>query len=67
MLARLHAELSRWTYSLQGFEALIRPVFGAVCQRLIVESNCSPGSAHSQAASAISWKSSLARTVSIVA
>ena len=31
------------------------PAFGAVCQRLIVVSNCIPGSAHSQAAWAI-WR-----------
>ena len=48
-----------------GVGAEIRPVFGAVCQRLIVVSNCSPGSAHSQAASAISRNSSRARTVSM--
>src|SRR3546814_16699903 len=50
MLARLHAELSRCMYSLQGFEPLMRPVLAAVCQRLIVVSNCMPGSAHSHAA-----------------
>src|SRR3954454_13701575 len=48
-LARLHAELSRCMYSLHGLLALIRPVFDAVCQRLIVVSNCMPGSAHSHA------------------
>ena len=31
-------------YSEQGFDALMRPVFGQVCQSLIVESNCMPGS-----------------------
>jgi hypothetical protein len=31
----------------------MRPVFGAVCHRLIVVSNCMPGSAHSQVASEI--------------
>ena len=41
----------------------MRPVAWAVCQRLMVVSNCRPGSAHSQAASAISRNSSLARTV----
>src|SRR3954468_16884654 len=48
--ARLQAELSRWRYSLQGLDALIRPVFDAVCHRLIVVSYCRPGSAHSHAA-----------------
>src|SRR5271154_5734688 len=55
MEARLQAELSRWTYSEHGLEPLIRPVLGAVCQRLIVVSYCSPGSAHSQAEWAI-WR-----------
>src|SRR5687768_9659050 len=55
MLARLHAELSRCMYSLHGLEPLMRPVVAAVCQRLIVVSNCMPGSAHSHAALAI-WR-----------
>src|SRR6478736_1400137 len=55
MLARLHAELSRCMYSLQGLLPLMRPVLGAVCQRLIVVSNCMPGSAHSHVASEI-WR-----------
>ena len=42
-------------YSLHGFEALIRDVFDAVCQRLMVVSNCMPGSAHSHADCAI-WR-----------
>ena len=37
---------SRNMYSEHGFDALMRPVFGHVCQRLIVESYCTPGSAH---------------------
>ncbi len=41
----------------------MRPVFGAVCQRLIVVSNCMPGSAHSQAAWAIWRNRSRAGTV----
>ena len=53
MLARLHAELSKCMYSEHGLLALMRPVLGAVCQRLIVVSYCIPGSAHSHAASAI--------------
>ena len=53
-------------YSLHGLLALIRPVLAAVCQRLMVVSNCMPGSAHSQAASEISRRSLRARTVFIV-
>src|ERR1700733_2146784 len=52
-LARLHAELSRNMYSLQGFDALIRAVFFDVCQRLMVESYCMPGSPHCHVASEI--------------
>ncbi len=58
--ARLHAELSTCMYSLQGFDALIRPLTGEVCQVLIVVSYCTPGSAQRQAASAISCISSRA-------
>ena len=36
-----------------GFEALIRPEFGQVCQWLIVVSYCTPGSPHDQAHSAM--------------
>src|SRR2546430_479348 len=57
MLARLHAELSKCMYSEQGLLALMRPVFFAVCQRLIVVSYCMPGSAHSHADCAI-WRMS---------
>ena len=53
--ARLHAESSMDMYSEHGFDALMRPVFGSVCQELIVVSYCTPGSAHSHAASAI-WR-----------
>ncbi len=49
-----------------GFEALIRPVFGHVCQSLIVVSYWMPGSAQRQAASAISFIRSRALSVSIV-
>ena len=50
-------------YSLHGFEPLILPVLGEVCHRLMVESNCMPGSAHSQVAWA-NWRMmSRARTV----
>ena len=53
--ARLQAVLSRCMYSEHGLLPLIRPVVWAVCQRLIVVSNCRPGSAHSHAAWAI-WR-----------
>src|SRR5258708_31672104 len=52
-VARLQAELSRNMYSLHGLDALMRAVFFDVCQRLIVVSNCMPGSPHSQVDSAI--------------
>src|SRR5688500_7994247 len=61
--ARLQAESSIDMYSLQGLEAVIGPVFGSVCQRLIVVSYWTPGSAHCQAASAICSIRSRARTV----
>src|ERR1700750_3408977 len=61
--ARLQAELSTCMYSLQGLEALIRPDSGEVCQRLIVVSYWTPGSAQRQAASAIWFISSRASTV----
>src|ERR671921_2779334 len=64
MLARLQAESSRCMYSLQGLDPLMRPVVAAVCQRLMVVSNCMPGSAHSQAAWAIDCMRSRAGTVS---
>src|SRR5947209_17994779 len=51
--AGLHAVSSRNMYSEHGFDALIRPLAGQVCQSLIVVSNCSPGSAEAQAACAI--------------
>ena len=53
MLARLQAVSSRNMYSEHGLLALIRPLFGQVCQRLIVVSYCTPGSPHCQAHSAI--------------
>ena len=46
-----------------GLLPLIRPVFGAVCQRLMVVSYCRPGSAHSQAEWAIWRNRSRAGTV----
>src|SRR3954447_9464288 len=63
--ARLHEELSRCMYSLHGFEAVIRPLSGQVCQSLIVPSYWMPGSAHPQAASAILRNRPLASTVSM--
>src|ERR671911_20531 len=64
--AKLHAELSRCMYSLQGLEPLIRPDAGQVCHSLIVVSYCIPGSAHSHAACAMSRIRSRARVVSTV-
>src|SRR5262249_57142586 len=52
-LARLQALSSRCMYSEHGFDALMRPLFGHVCQALIVVSNCMPGSPHWCVASAI--------------
>ena len=58
---RLQAVSSRNMYSLHGFEALMRAVFGQVCQSLMVVSNCIPGSPHCHAASAIIFIMSRAR------
>src|ERR1044071_6396672 len=63
--ARLHALSSIDMYSEQGFDALIRPVFGSVCHELIVVSYWTPGSAQRHAASAMSCSSLRALTVSI--
>src|SRR4051794_20927474 len=63
--ARLHDELSRCMYSLQGLDAVIRPVSGQVCQSLIVPSYWMPGSAQLQAASAIFRNNAFASTVSM--
>ena len=60
-LARLQAVSSRNMYSEQGLEALMRAVFGQVCQSLMVVSNCMPGSPHCHAASAICFIRSRAR------
>ena len=54
--ARLHALSSIDMYSEHGFDALMRHVFGSVCQLLIVVSYWTPGSAHCQAASAMSLR-----------
>ena len=64
--ARLQAELSTCMYSEHGFEALIRPDSGEVCQRLMIESYWTPGSAHCQAASAIWLSRSRAGSVLVV-
>src|SRR3954451_10000119 len=63
--ARLQLELSRCRYSEHGLDAVMRPDSGEVCQSLIVSSYCRPGSAHSQAASAMLRNSVLASTVSM--
>ncbi len=62
MLARLHDELSRCTYSEQGLLAVIRPDSGQVCQSLMVPSYWMPGSAQSHAAWAILRSRPLAPT-----
>src|SRR5580704_16631956 len=59
--ARLQAVSSRNMYSLQGFDALMRAVFLEVCQRLMVESYCMPGSPHCHVASAMWCMMSRAR------
>jgi hypothetical protein len=51
-------------YSEHGFDALMRPVFGHVCQSLMVLSNCMPGSPHWCVASAIVRSRSRADNVS---
>src|ERR1700760_2284412 len=61
--ARLHAVLSRNMYSEHGFDALMRPEAGHVCQSLIVVSNCKPGSAHAHAALPMRFHRSRAFTV----
>ena len=50
-------------YSEHGFEALMRPDPGQVCQSLIVVSYCTPGSAECHAASATRSHSAAALTV----
>ena len=62
--ARLQAVSSRNMYSQHGLHALMRAVFGQVCQSLMVVSNCMPGSPHCQAASAICFMRSRALIVS---
>ena len=64
--ARLQAESSTCMYSLHGLEALIRPDSGQVCQRLMIVSYWTPGSAQSQAASEIWFIRSRAGSVLVV-
>src|SRR5262249_54817335 len=64
---RLQAESSRYMYSEQGFDALMRAVLLEVCQSLIVVSNCRPGSPQCHAASAIVRHRSRAWWVSTMA
>src|SRR3989344_4942790 len=64
--ARLQAELSRCMYSEHGFEAFIRPELGQVCHLFMTVSNCIPGSAQFQVASAMRRIKSLALTLSAV-
>src|SRR5215213_4503913 len=66
MEARLQAESSTCMYSLQGLEALIRPDSSDLCQRLMIVSYWTPGSAQSQAALAIRSISSRAGSVFVV-
>ncbi len=63
--ARLQDESSSDMYSEHGLEPVIRPVSGFVCQSLMVSSYCRPGSAHSQAAWAMSRNSLRASMVSM--
>src|SRR3989338_4409576 len=65
--ARLQAVSSRNMYSEQGFDAFILPEAGQGFHRLMVVSNCMPGSPHSQAASAISCMTSPAGFVQAIA
>src|SRR4029079_6975826 len=61
--ARLQAVSSRNMYSEQGFDALISPDAGQVCQSLMVVWNWMPGSADAQAAWPILSQSSRALRV----
>src|SRR3954454_2603525 len=63
--ARLQDELSSDMYSEHGLDAVIRPVSGLLCQSLIVSSYWRPGTAHSQAATAILRQRVRASTVSM--
>src|SRR5579885_1375802 len=61
--ARLQAVSSRNMYSEHGFDARMGPEAGHVCQSLMVEWNCRPGSAEAHAAYPIFSHSSRAFTV----
>src|ERR1700730_5795834 len=65
--ARLQAVSSRNMYSEQGFDALIGPAAGQVCQSLMVVWNWMPGSAQAQAAEPTRAPSARAFTVSATA
>src|SRR5690349_4581395 len=65
--ARLQLELSRLMYSEHGFDAVMRPDSGLVCQSLMVSSYWMPGSAHSHAAVASFFQRVRASTVSMTA
>src|SRR5258708_38834089 len=60
--ARLQAVSSRNMYSEHGFDALIGPEAGQVCQSLMVEWHCRPGSADAHAPEPIMSHSSRAFT-----
>src|SRR6201996_6346938 len=60
-MAWVQVGATRNMYSEQGFDALMRAVFFEVCQRLMVESYCMPGSPHCQVASAMWCMMSRAR------
>src|SRR4029078_5518043 len=62
--ARLQAESSMCMYSEHGFDPLIRPETGLVCQSLSVVSNWIPGSPQAQDASEISRSRVCAEVVS---
>jgi len=56
---------TRWSPGKHGFDAVIRPVSGLVCQSLIVSSYWMPGSAQAHAAWLIFSNSPRASTVSM--
>src|SRR4051812_23182878 len=64
---RLQAVSSKNMYSEHGFDALMGPLFEQVCQRLMVLSYCTPGSAQPQADSASMFQRSVASYVSTTA
>src|SRR5690242_17678340 len=62
--ARLQAESSRYIYSEQGLDELMRAVLALVCHLLMMVSNCIPGSPQIQVDSAAMRSMSLALKVS---